>query len=135
MDESPKNIDAITLFVEDLDRSKHFYSDVFGLSVSYEDEDSAVFKFQHTMINLLKIPAARDLVAPGVVADQRAGSRFQLTVFVADVDAACADLKTRGVKLQNGPMDRPWGIRTASFTDSSGHLWEFAQPLPPKRAD
>jgi catechol 2,3-dioxygenase-like lactoylglutathione lyase family enzyme len=134
MDESPKNIDAITLFVEDLDRSKHFYSDVFGLSVSYEDEDSAVFKFQHTMINLLKIPAARDLVAPGVVADQRAGSRFQLTVFVADVDAACADLKTRGVKLQNGPMDRPWGIRTASFTDPSGHLWEFAQPLPPKKS-
>jgi lactoylglutathione lyase len=134
MDESPKNIDAITLFVEDLDRSKHFYSDVFGLSVSYEDEDSAVFKFQHTMINLLKIPAARDLVAPGVVADQRAGSRFQLTVFVADVDAACADLKTRAVELQNGPMDRPWGIRTASFTDPSGHLWEFAQPLPPKKS-
>ena len=30
---SPKNIDAITLFVEDLERSKLFYQDVFGLSV------------------------------------------------------------------------------------------------------
>ena len=130
MKESPKNIDAITLFVEDLERSKHFYRDVFGLSVSYEDDDSAVFKFQRTMINLLKIPAAQDLVAPGVVADPGAGSRFQLTIFVNDVDAACAELKGRGVELQNGPMDRPWGIRTASFTDPSGHLWEFAQPLP-----
>ena len=34
MTESPKNIDAITLFVEDLERSKHFYRDVFGLSLS-----------------------------------------------------------------------------------------------------
>jgi catechol 2,3-dioxygenase-like lactoylglutathione lyase family enzyme len=130
MNASPKNIDAITLFVEDLERSKHFYSDVFGISLSYEDKDSAVFKFQHTMINLLKIPAAHELVAPGAVADPGAGSRFQLTIFVADVDGACADLKARGVSLQNGPMDRPWGIRTASFTDPSGHLWEFAQPLP-----
>jgi|ERR1700674_908809 len=130
MTESPKNIDAITLFVEDLERSKHFYREVFGLSVSYEDKDSAVFKFQHTMINLLKIPAAQDLVAPGVVAVPGAGSRFQLTIFVNDVDAACAELKARGVELQNGPMDRPWGIRTVSFTDPGGHLWEFAQPLP-----
>jgi lactoylglutathione lyase len=133
MTESPKNIDAITLFVEDLERSKDFYRDVFDLTMAYEDADSAVFKFQHTMINLLKIPAAQGLVAPGAVADPGSGSRFQLTIFVADVDGACADLKARGVELQNGPMDRPWGIRTASFTDPGGHLWEFAQPLPGKK--
>jgi catechol 2,3-dioxygenase-like lactoylglutathione lyase family enzyme len=133
MNPSAKNIDAITLFVEDLERSKDFYRDVFGLSMDYEDRDSAVFKFQHTMINLLKIPAAQDLVAPGAVADPGAGSRFQLTIFVPDVDGACAELKARGVSLQNGPMDRPWGIRTASFTDPGGHLWEFAQPLPRKK--
>jgi predicted enzyme related to lactoylglutathione lyase len=28
--ESPKNIDAITWFLEDLQRSKDFYRDVFG---------------------------------------------------------------------------------------------------------
>ena len=38
MNGSPKSIDAITLFVEDLERSKLFYTDVFGLSVFYEDE-------------------------------------------------------------------------------------------------
>jgi lactoylglutathione lyase len=29
----------------------------------------------------------------------------------------------------NGPMDRAWGVRTASFTDPGGHIWEFAQQL------
>lgn len=127
---SPKNIDAITLFVEDLERSKLFYQDVFGLSVFFEDKSSAVFRFENTLINLLKIAAARDLIEPGVVASPAAGSRFQLTIPVEDVDAACAELKARGVELLNGPMDRVWGVRTASFTDPGGHVWEIAQRLP-----
>jgi catechol 2,3-dioxygenase-like lactoylglutathione lyase family enzyme len=130
MSASPKKIDAITLFVEDLDRTKVFYQDVFGLSVFFEDANSAVFRFQNTLINLLRIPAARDLIEPGVVASLEAGSRFQLTIPVDDVDAACAELKARGVVLMNGPMNRAWGVRTASFTDPGGHIWEFAQRLP-----
>jgi catechol 2,3-dioxygenase-like lactoylglutathione lyase family enzyme len=127
---APKSIDAITLFVEDLERSKLFYQDVFGLSVFFEDVNSAVFRFENTLINLLKIPAARNLLEPGVVASPEAGSRFQLTIRVDDVDAACAELQARGVELLNGPMNRAWGIRTVSFTDPGGHIWEFAQPLP-----
>jgi catechol 2,3-dioxygenase-like lactoylglutathione lyase family enzyme len=125
----PKAIDAITLFVEDLEESKRFYQDVFALPVFHADANSAVFKFENTLINLLKIPAARGLIEPGVVADPRAGSRFQLTIPVDDVDAACAQLRARGVELLNGPMNRPWGIRTASFADPGGHIWEFAGPV------
>jgi catechol 2,3-dioxygenase-like lactoylglutathione lyase family enzyme len=124
------SIGAITLFTEDLDRSKQFYQDVFGFPVAWEDDNSAVFKFGNTIINLLKIPAARELIEPGTVAGPQAGARFQLTVGVADVDALCADLTSRGLELLNGPMNRPWGIRTASFTDPSGHIWEIAQDLP-----
>jgi catechol 2,3-dioxygenase-like lactoylglutathione lyase family enzyme len=130
MNGSPRNIEAITLFVEDLDGSKRFYQDVFGLPVFFEDANSAVFKFGNTLINLLKIPAARELIEPGAVASPDAGSRFQFTIPVDDVDAACADLIARGVELLNGPMNRAWGIRTASFTDPGGHIWEIAQPLP-----
>jgi catechol 2,3-dioxygenase-like lactoylglutathione lyase family enzyme len=124
------NIGALTMFTEDLDRSKRFYQDVFGLPAAWEDDNSAVFKFDNTIINLLKIPAAHELIEPGTVAGPDAGARFQLTVGVDDVDAVCAELASRGVQLLNGPMNRPWGIRTASFTDPSGHIWEIAQDLP-----
>ena len=124
------NIGAITMFTEDLDRSKRFYQDVFGFPVAWEDDNSAVFKFDNTVINLLKIPAAHELIDPGTVAGPDAGARFQLTVGVDDVDAVCAELASCGVQLLNGPMNRPWGIRTASFTDPSGHIWEIAQDLP-----
>jgi catechol 2,3-dioxygenase-like lactoylglutathione lyase family enzyme len=126
----PKRIDAITLFVEDLKGSKLFYQDVFGLPVVFEDENSAVFRLENTLINLLDSREAHELIEPGVVAGAGAGSRFQLTIPVDDVDAACAELEARGVKLLNGPLDRPWGVRTAAFTDPAGHVWEYAQQLP-----
>jgi lactoylglutathione lyase len=119
-------ISAVTLFVENLEETRRFYAEVFGLPVHYQDDDSAVFRFGDTLVNLLRTTAARDLIAPATVAAADAGSRMQFTLEVDDVDATCAELATRGVKLLNGPMDRPWGIRTASFQDPAGHIWEIA---------
>jgi catechol 2,3-dioxygenase-like lactoylglutathione lyase family enzyme len=123
----PSGISAITLFVEDLAATKGFYQEVFGLPVHYEDEASAVFNFGNTLINLLKIEEAHELIAPAAVGRPDAGSRLQFTINVDDVDATCAELTRRGVELLNGPMDRPWGIRTATFRDPAGHIWEIAK--------
>ncbi|MDT4975434.1 MAG: lactoylglutathione lyase [Pseudonocardiales bacterium] len=123
----PGGIGAITLFVEDLAAAKEFYQEVFGLAIVFEDDSSAVFNFGNTMINLLVATAAPELIDPAVVAAREAGSRCQFTIEVDDVDATCAELTKRGVKLLNGPMDRPWGIRTASFVDPGGHIWEIAK--------
>ena len=123
----PKGISAITLFVEDLAATKRFYREVFSLPVHYEDGASAVFNFGNTLINLLKASEARELIEPAAVAAPEAGSRHQFTIEVDDVDAMCAELTRRGVELLNGPIDRPWGIRTASFRDPGGHIWEIAK--------
>jgi catechol 2,3-dioxygenase-like lactoylglutathione lyase family enzyme len=123
----PGGIFAITLFVEDLDAAKQFYREVFGLPVTYEDDNSAVFTFGETMINLLRTTEAHELIEPAKVAGPDTGSRVQFTLSVDDVDAMCAELISRGVELLNGPMDRPWGIRTASFRDPGGHIWEIAK--------
>ena len=123
----PTGIFAVTLFVEDLAAAKEFYQQVFGLPVDYADANSAVFKFGNTLINLLKATAAPELVAPAQVADRDAGHRFAFTIMVDDVDALCAELAARGVELLNGPIDRPWGVRTASFVDPGGHIWEIAK--------
>jgi len=123
----PKSIGAITLFVEDLDASKRFYETTFGLHVVFEDENSVVFKMGGTLINLLKIESADELVAPAQVARRDAGSRNVFSIEVDDVDAMCIELVARGVTLLNGPVDRSWGIRTASFQDPAGHIWEIGK--------
>ena len=123
----PKAIGAITLFVEELDTTKRFYQTTFELPVVFEDANSAVFKIGGTLINLLKIECANELVEPARVAQRDAGSRQVFSIEVDDVDAMCARLTARGVRLLNGPMNRPWGIRTASFQDPAGHIWEIGK--------
>jgi catechol 2,3-dioxygenase-like lactoylglutathione lyase family enzyme len=125
------SVGAISLFVEDLPRAREFYKDVLGLPLVYEDAACAVVRFQNTLVNLLLSSEAPELLAPATVAGPGTGSRFQLSVFVPDVDALCAELTARGVSLLNGPMNRPWGKRTAAFRDPAGHVWEIAQDLPP----
>lgn len=125
--EVPKQLAAITLFADDLASTKQFYCEVFGLPVHWEDENSAVFLFGDTMINLLQVDQAPSLIEPAIVAPSSSGSRFQFTIGVDDVDATCEELQRRGVTLLNGPMDRPWGIRTASFLDPAGHIWEISK--------
>src|SRR3974377_51223 len=123
----PTGIFAVTLFVEDLTAAKQFYLRVFGLPVDYEDNNSAVFKFGNTLINLLKASAAQELIELAAVASREAGSRFVFTIKVEDVDTKCAELTAHGVELLNGPMDRPWGVRTASFINPGGYIWEIAK--------
>lgn len=123
----PKGIHAITLFTEDLAAVREFYQRVFGLPIHFEDDVSAVYNFGNVLINLLAVSEAPELIGPARVADAASGSRMQFTIGVEDVDATCTDLQSRGVELLNGPMDRPWGIRTAAFADPAGHIWEIAQ--------
>ena len=122
-----QGIGAVTLFVEDLEAAKAFYQKVFAKRVFFEDDNSAVFKFGGTLINLLKISEAPELIEPANVANREAGARVVFTLQVEDVDALCTELNKRGVELLNGPVDRPWGVRTASFRDPGGHIWELAE--------
>jgi catechol 2,3-dioxygenase-like lactoylglutathione lyase family enzyme len=127
--ESLNSVGAITLFVEDPKRSKTYYERVFEVPVLFEDESSVAFRFGDVIVNLLATPSAHELIEPATVGRAEAGSRFQLTIFVEDANAVIEQLRERGVELLNGPIDRPWGMRTAAFADPDGHVWEIAQQL------
>jgi lactoylglutathione lyase len=126
---SLRAVGAITLFVDDPGRSAAFYETVFAAPRVHEDGDAVAFGFGELVVNLLRRPAARELVEPADVAAADAGASFQLTVWVEDADGACNELREKGVELLNGPHDRPWGVRTAAFADPDGHVWEIAQSL------
>ena len=130
MSESLTSVGAITIFIDDPQRSKAFYERVFGAKPIYEDEDAVTFQFENLVLNMLRVRAAHELIAPALVGDADAPSRFQLTVGVEDADVVCEQLRARGVELLNGPMDREWGVRTAAFIDPDGHIWEVAAKIP-----
>lgn len=117
----------MTLFVPDLDRARQFYQEVFGLDAQPLDESTIMLRFQGMYVFLHAAGAREPL--PEVLAEARKGAG-QLAIIVGDVDAVCSELAGRGVTLLSGPADRPWGMRTATFGDPAGHIWEIAQELP-----
>ncbi|MDE2127502.1 MAG: VOC family protein [Armatimonadetes bacterium] len=125
----PARAEAITLFVADRHRSKAFYHAVFAIEPIFEDQNSVAFRFESLIVNLLEVREAPTLIGPAKVGSPESGARFQLTIGVTDIDAACATLAENGVSLINGPMDRPWGMRTACFMDPDGHIWEVGAEL------
>lgn len=122
-------IEVVTLFVDDIEAAKAFYGRVFEAEEVFGDAVSSVLKFGGAMINLLAASQAPGLVTPMAVGAAGAGPRMMFTIKVDDVDGVCAELIGKGVALLNGPVDRPWGRRTAAFADPSGHVWEIAQEI------
>jgi lactoylglutathione lyase len=124
-----KKIGAITLFVEDPERSKAFYREVFELEPMMEDETGAGFQLEGTLLFLTRSSQAPELIAPAVVGSAGNGPRHVFAIIVDDVDAVCTELTGKGVTLLNGPEDRAWGMRTANFQDPDGYVWEIATQM------
>jgi catechol 2,3-dioxygenase-like lactoylglutathione lyase family enzyme len=126
-----KRLDVVVLFVADLERATAFYRDTLGLPQQSQDPGSSAFELDTTLLLLVSVADAQDLLSPEVVPLRRpAGATSQLVAFVEDVDAVYTDFAARGVTFIRPPIDRAWGLRTAHFTDPDGHIWEIAQPLP-----
>lgn len=129
MAEWEKRIIAVNLLVADIDRSTSFYSKVFGLPPQHEDAETAMFRFGNTYVFLHRVPAHEDAPAGDVLelAEKGVG---QHALIVDDADAVRAELDQHGVAVISGPADREWGMRTMTFADPSGHIWEIVQELP-----
>jgi catechol 2,3-dioxygenase-like lactoylglutathione lyase family enzyme len=129
MPEWEKQIGAINLIVSELELSKSFYREVFGLPPQQEDEDLGIFRFKDTYVFLQHDSAHEDAPAGEVLALAQRGVG-QFAIIVQDVDAVRAELEQHGVTLISGPANRDWGMRTLTFADPGGYTWEIAQELP-----
>lgn len=121
-----KRFFAATLFVDDLDRERRWYTDVFGMPVVDESPENCVFRFPSgVFVNLNAFAALPEHVGPEPPAQIGSPSRVMLSIEVDDVDAVVARLAGIGIKPLVGPIDRPWGSRTATIADPSGNYWEL----------
>lgn len=99
---------------------------MFELPCIHQDDNSAVYTFGGSMINILQIEHAPELIDAAPVAAAGTGARSMFTVKVDDVDAVHVQLVSNGVEFLKGPIDPPWGLQTATFADPAGHMWEIA---------
>ena len=132
MAQSEKSVSAITLFVEDVLRSKEFYERVFDVSGDVEeDAGTVILEFGNVFLRLLtRSEADKEMLGRVPLADPGSGVSVELAIRVDDTDDAAAELVERGVSIVYGPIDRPWGVRHVAFRDPDGHLWVLSSHIP-----
>lgn len=136
-------ISFITLCVDDLDRSLHFYRDGLGLptegiiGTEFEHGAVAFFKLQSGLT--LGLWPRRSLEHDTGVTLSRGGvSPVLLSHNVrdrAEVDALLKQVEAAGGVIVKPAADAFWGGYTAYFLDLDHHLWELAwnpKALPPE---
>jgi lactoylglutathione lyase len=129
MIESMNGHEVISLLFKDLPRAGLFYGKVFAHEIIFEDDVCSILRIGNIVINLLRVEKAPNLVTPLLVGGPGVGSRALYTVKVEDANSVCSDLAALGIKLLNGPIDRPWGCLTAAIADPAGNVWDVAQEL------
>ena len=117
------------LVVEDITRSRAFYTDVLGATLSREyGGTSAVLEFQGTWLLIVTGGGPTEdkpTVAFAPPADPDRVSH-QLTLRVPDCQSAYDVLKSRGAEFLTPPLDRRGEIR-CFFRDPDGHLLEISE--------
>ena len=120
---------TLLLVVEDIVRSRTFYTGVLGATLFREYEGtSAVLEFQGEWLLLVTGSGPTEgkptvTFAPPVNPDRVS---HQLTMRVPDCQAAYDVLRSRGAEFLTPPVDRGGEVR-CFFRDPDGHLLEISE--------
>ena len=125
-------LELIIVPVSDVDRAKAFYGDQCGFLVDLDTSVGETFR----VVQLTPPGSACSISIGTGLVDSAPGSLKGLQVVVSDIDAARADLRSRGVDVspvrhfENGEWldghGGPWNS-FASFDDPDGNSWTLQE--------
>jgi lactoylglutathione lyase len=130
----PLQLFGIRILVSDFATSWRFYRDVLGLTPAKGHGRPPYGEFVSKGRSILslfdrKAMAKATGLAPGRYSRAQVG-QSALIFEVRDVDALAQRLRRRGVRLLQGPTDRPqWQLRTLHLRDPDGYLVEVYSGL------
>ena len=114
-------LELIMLPVSDVDRARDFYAERVGFVVDHDHVVSDDIRF----VQLTPPGSACSIAIGKGIVEGEPGSVKGLQMVVADVDAAYAELRSRGVDATE-VVDLDWG-RFTGFTDPDGNQWALQQ--------
>jgi predicted enzyme related to lactoylglutathione lyase len=118
-------LELITVPVADVDRAKAFYTQQAGFNADHDYTLSDELRF----VQLTPPGSACSIAIGKGLTSSQPGSLQGLQMVVADITAAHAELRARGVAVSD-IQDFPWG-RFVFFSDPDGNGWALQQ-LPPR---
>lgn len=115
---------AVCLLVDDFEKSLSFYRDILGLEINSQEGKFADFKLGETQLAIFQKDEATAMFPKEFMGK---GGGVSLAFQVEDVEKACEGLKTKGVKIIEGPKTTAWGQVVAYFLDPDNNIWEVSK--------
>jgi predicted enzyme related to lactoylglutathione lyase len=114
-----KSINAVRIFVDDLDRARRFYQDVLELreTSAFKCEDGGWAVFELDGRNVVLETVSRDDPERALV-----GRLLAVSFTVDDIDEVYRNLVARGVSFPAPPETQPWGGTLAFPRDPDGNI-------------
>lgn len=118
-----KKIGTVSLFVEDQQRAKKFYTELLGFELR---NDAELYPgSENRWIAVAPADAATELILYKIDENWQhykavIGKPQNITLHVDDVQALYNNLKSKGVKFTNEPDPQPWGT-FVTMVDSEGN--------------
>ena len=116
-------VGSVSVFVEDQQRAKAFYTEKLGMEVRIE---APLFPGSDKKW-LEVVPPGAETVITLYVPDENwshyrqvVGKAQALTLYVTEIHTLAETLRGRGVKILHGPEDQPWGTYMV-IEDSEGN--------------
>jgi catechol 2,3-dioxygenase-like lactoylglutathione lyase family enzyme len=107
-----EHVDFVSFLTQDIPRAKRFYSEVLGLEIETEGESDMEFRAGQVTL---------DVFDPSSIGQPFAPSPAGLALRVPDVDAARAELETKGVEFDGDTLETSV-CRQAWFKDPDGNV-------------
>jgi uncharacterized protein len=123
-----QHLHLITLGVNDLEISRHFYTEILGWKPSAASNESVAF-FQAGGI-VLSLFSRKSLAEDARIPSEGSGFSGVTLAYNAhsesEVDGIISDLKSKGVKIAKEPQKVFWGGYSSYFVDPDDYHWEVA---------
>lgn len=115
---------AVCLLVNDFEKSFAFYRDTLGLKLNSQDKGYADFKLGETLLAIFQKDEATVMFSSDHMG---LGGGAVYAYEVEDIEAACKELQSKGVKIFEGLKKVPWGQTVAYFKDPDNNIWEITK--------
>ena len=106
-----ERVDFVSVLTQDMPRAKAFYGDVLGLELQSEGESDMEFRLGQVTL---------DVFDPSSIGQQFAPSPAGIAIRVPDVDAARAELESKGVAFDGETIETSV-CKQAWFKDPDGN--------------
>jgi lactoylglutathione lyase len=121
------------IYARDVTREVEFYEQLLGFERTYQfppdgDPGYVGLRRDEADLGIVHESSPREMIG----ANLGDGPRFELFVYVADVDATVSSMRTKGVPILRPPEDMPWGERVAYVADPEGNPVTLATAKPPR---